>query len=309
MSIMFMKVRSVSRGSGGSAVAKAAYIARERLHDARAGVVHDYRKTPGLAHQEILLPADAPAAARSWAGERGSLWNAAESAERARNARVAREFTVALPHELPGAQRVALARDFAQRIADRYGAAVDLAVHGPTPRGDPRNHHAHILATTREVRADGLAAKASIELNNTARHARGLPHIEQEFRMLRAEWAGLANERLRAAELETRLEPRSRATILREQHAAREALQASAIAAPAPAPPAPGSVTLAAVPPGAERPAPTVPPPERALTLEDVRQRAVQRWLAYRAAPPAERDRSAAAERALDRQADAGLEL
>jgi len=56
MAIMFLNVTSVSRGRGGSAVAKAAYIARERLSDARSGVVRDYRQVRGLEHAEILLP-------------------------------------------------------------------------------------------------------------------------------------------------------------------------------------------------------------------------------------------------------------
>ena len=43
---------------------------------------------------------------------------------------------------------------FAQEISDRYHNIVDLAVH--RPRTDPRNFHAHLLTTTREVSTAGL---------------------------------------------------------------------------------------------------------------------------------------------------------
>ena len=43
-----------------------------------------------------------------WAKERSALWNAAEQAEKRIDARVAREFEIALPHELSPEQRLAL---------------------------------------------------------------------------------------------------------------------------------------------------------------------------------------------------------
>jgi ATP-dependent exoDNAse (exonuclease V) alpha subunit len=276
---MFLKIRSVSRGQGGSAVAKAAYIARDRVRDAASGRIHDHRRVPGLEHASILAPTAAAGTTADWVRDRERLWNRAESAERNRNARVAREFTVALPHELPRETRIELARAFAQHIADRYGTVVDLAVHGPTSRGDPRNHHAHILSTTRELVADGLGRKATIELPNGGRRERGLPHVAQEFRTLRAAWAELANEHLREANVAARLEPRSRATLAREaalesrHEPARERREAL----------------------------------DRDLSLEARQQRAAERWLAYRAALA-----SGAAprrERARERDLDAGFEL
>jgi hypothetical protein len=302
MSIMFLKIRSVSRGQGGSAVAKAAYIARDRLRDAATDRVHDYRSTPGLEHAEILRPATAPAGGPGWAGDRQTLWNKAEAAEHQRNSRVAREYTVALPHELAPRARVELAREFAQRLADRYGTAVDLAVHGPTARGDPRNHHAHILATTRELTADGLGRKAVSELNSEARRERGLPHIAIEYRLLRAQWAELANERLRDANIEARLEPRSAATLARERTHAEP--QATASPSPVERPiPALQVAPGAAAPEAGRRP----PQEERAPTIEAAQQRAAERWLAYRAGQDHDAARESARERSHDR-GDRGLE-
>jgi hypothetical protein len=295
MAIMFLNVRSVSRSRGGNAVAKAAYVARERIADARTGKVYDYRRVPGLEHAEILLPETTAGFGADWARDRAALWNRAESSEPRANARVAREYTVALPHELPREARHALAKEFAQRIADRYGTAVDLALHGPTARGDTRNYHAHILATTRELTADGLGAKATIELNTHRRRARDLQHVAYEFRELRRNWAELANDRLREAHLDVRLEPRSRATLAREEILLRHTTAEDESAAPQ---------LVVAVPGGGATEA--VEPP---VSSDTVQNRAAQQWLAYRAAKTAEPRANHERDRSRDRGADAGLEL
>ncbi|PMY01019.1 hypothetical protein C1Y22_36800, partial [Pseudomonas sp. MPR-R2A5] len=85
---------------------------------------------PGLLYSEILTHPGAQGA--DWARDRATLWNHAEAVERNWNARVAREYTIALPHELGSDARILLARGFAQSLADRYRTAVDLAVHAPT---------------------------------------------------------------------------------------------------------------------------------------------------------------------------------
>jgi hypothetical protein len=209
MSTMFFFVRPVSRGRGSSAVGKAAYDARERLRDARTHRTYDYRARGGLDHSEILRPAGTAEEGTGWTRDRGVLWNAAEAAEHRKDSRAAREYVVGLPHELGPEQRLALARHFAQSIADRYGAVVDLAVHSPRPGGDPRNYHAHVLSTTRELTARGLGSKTAIERSDDKRRELGLPRVAEEFKILRRHWAGLANEYLREAGVEARLDPRT----------------------------------------------------------------------------------------------------
>ena len=54
-------------------------------------------------------------------------------------------------------QRLELTREFAQGLADRYGVAVDFAIHSPHGKTDIRNHHAHIMMTTRKVNRTGWA--------------------------------------------------------------------------------------------------------------------------------------------------------
>ena len=104
-----------------------------------------------------------------WALDRSALWNAAEAAEKRKDARVAREYELALPAELDAGQRRDLVRAFAEDIRDRYGVAVDAAIHAPHDYGDGRNHHAHVMMTTRVVEADGLGAKTrQLDVRSTA---------------------------------------------------------------------------------------------------------------------------------------------
>ena len=70
-----------------------------------------------------------------------------------KNARVAREYLVALPAELSPHARINLVAGFSRELVERYRFALDIAIHAPRdfPGSDPRNFHAHLLATTREV--------------------------------------------------------------------------------------------------------------------------------------------------------------
>lgn len=145
----------ISRSAGRSATAAAAYRAAERIEDQRTGLTFDYRSRGGVDHVETLAPADAP----DWVQDRAALWNAVELAETRKNSQVAREIRVALPHELEHAQRVQLVRDFCQREFVDRGMVADIALHAPGRIGDERNHHAHILLTTREIGPEGFTTK------------------------------------------------------------------------------------------------------------------------------------------------------
>lgn len=147
MAIYHLSVKTLSRSAGRSATAAAAYRAGVEIVDARTGEVHDYRRKGGVVHSEIVLPVGAP----EWARDRSALWNAAEQAEVRKNSTVAREFEIALPSDLSEAGRLALAVDFAKEIVARHGCAVDVAIHEPGREGDTRNHHAHLLLSTRKL--------------------------------------------------------------------------------------------------------------------------------------------------------------
>ena len=137
MAIYHCSMKPIGRAGGRSAVAAAAYRAGDRLENQRDGVVHDYTRRAGVVQAEIVLPAGVEAA---WALDRSALWNAAEAAEKRKDARVAREFEIALPHELSPEQHLAATRAFAHDLARRTGAAV-------TSRSTRRTRRA-ISATT-----------------------------------------------------------------------------------------------------------------------------------------------------------------
>ena len=197
MAIYHLSVKAVSRSAGRSATAAAAYRAGCEIADERTGEIHDYTRKGGVESADIVLPDGAP----EWATDRAKLWNAAELAEKRKDACVAREFEVALPSELSPAERRRLALDFAKDMANREGCAVDVAIHAPGREGDNRNHHAHILRTTRKVEADGLGAKLDTEKAGRKR--------SDDLEAVRAKWADLTNERLRENGIAARVDHRS----------------------------------------------------------------------------------------------------
>jgi hypothetical protein len=209
MAIFRLQITSIARGSGPSSVGAAAYRAGERLRDDRTNEVYNHSRRKDVTHSEIMLPADLAGQNMDWALNRASLWNSVENAESRKNSRVAREIQVTLPFELAPERRLAMARGFSQEIADHYKVAVDLAVHDPRPSGDPRNFHAHLLLTTREVSAAGLGPKAGLDLQTSERLRLGLPNISQEFTAIRERWATLTNEALKEANIEARVDHRS----------------------------------------------------------------------------------------------------
>jgi ATP-dependent exoDNAse (exonuclease V) alpha subunit len=162
-------------------------------------------------HKEIILPAQFADAPMDWARDRANLWNSVELGEARKNARVAREYLVVLPFELTPRQRLDLARGFSQELSDRYRFAVDLAIHAPRdfPGSDPRNFHAHLLATTREVGAEGLGARTALELGDDRRAARGLGPAIYELLWVRERWANVTNAAFRDANIEARVDHRS----------------------------------------------------------------------------------------------------
>src|SRR5271156_4763987 len=211
MAIYFLNIKTFGRSGGSSAASAAAYRAGERIRDERAGRTYDHSERRDVMHKEIVLPSRFADEDVAWARDRASLWNAAENAEVRKNARVAREYLVALPVELSPAQRIGLVKGFSQELSDRYGFAVDVAIHAPRdfPDSDPRNFHAHLLTTTREVKVEGLGAKTTLDLNDGNRRKRGLEPAINELLHVRARWATVTNEALQEAHIAARIDHRT----------------------------------------------------------------------------------------------------
>jgi ATP-dependent exoDNAse (exonuclease V) alpha subunit len=211
MAVYFLNLKTFGRASGSSAVSAAAYRSGERLRDERTGRTYDHSNRQDVLHKEIILPHGLVAAELSWARDRSVLWNAAESAETRKNSRTAREYLVALPAELDDDRRRILAQEFARELVDRYKFAVDLAIHAPRdfPDSDPRNFHAHLLATTREAGEAGLGRKTTLEWNNEKRLAEGLGTDVGELMHVRKRWAEVTNLSLERSNVQERIDHRS----------------------------------------------------------------------------------------------------
>ena len=190
LAIYHCSVRTFSRSKGHSAVAAAAYRSGCQLYEERTGKTHRYDRRAGVKQSFILLPENAP----EDMFERAVLWNAAEGKETRKNSRVAREVVLALPHELSEAGRASLAKDMASWLLERYRVAVDTAIHEPVHGDDIRNHHAHLLFSTRELTKSGFGAKTRILDDKTSG--------PEEIEIIREVWEALANDALARAGFE-----------------------------------------------------------------------------------------------------------
>lgn len=203
MAIYHLSAKPVQRSQGRSGTAAAAYRAGVCLKDERTGETHDYTRKQGVEHSEIMTPNEENI-------DRERLWNLAEESEKRKDGTPAREYEIALPDELDEKQHLELARSFAGYLAKRHGCAVDLAVHAPGKDGDHRNHHAHLLCTTRRFEPGGrLGEKCDVELSDRARAKKGLPGRKAELDTARAHWERLVNHALEKAGRPERIDRRS----------------------------------------------------------------------------------------------------
>jgi hypothetical protein len=189
MAIYHLSMKIISRSSGYSAVASAAYRSGSLMLDERTGLTHDYTRKSGVAEAVILTPATAPA----WCTNRAELWNAVEKAERRKNSQLAREIELAIPRELPqdAARETVLA--FVRENFVSQGMIADVAFH----HMDKTNPHAHIMLTTRAVGPAGFGGKVRDWNDRT--------HAET----WRASWADHANRALANAGYQEEIDHRS----------------------------------------------------------------------------------------------------
>lgn len=207
MAIYHLSTKPISRSSGRTATASIAYRAGIAIQDERTGKSHDYTKRSGVVATQLHTPNNLKI-------ERNELWNLAEKTETRKNSRTAREIVVNLPHELSEPSRERLVNDFAKDLADKYGVAVDVAIHTPDKEGDNRNHHAHLMLTTRKLERlesgrIALTSKSQLEMSNTQLKERGLRSAKEELKAIREQWANIANERLEEAGIDARIDHRS----------------------------------------------------------------------------------------------------
>jgi hypothetical protein len=176
VAILFCRAQVIKRSDGRSAVACAAYRCGMELYDERTGQTHDYTRKQGVMAQGILAPEGAP----EWAKDPRQLWNRAEAAETRKDAQLAREMVIAIPHEIEGEHREYLIKNCLRSMV-REGAIAHYAIHAPGDEGDERNYHAHIMLTMRRLTPEGeFSAKKERAWNEKQALQTWKKTIEQE---------------------------------------------------------------------------------------------------------------------------------
>lgn len=154
MAIYSFKMENISRGEGQSSVNSAAYRHRKVFFDNRTGEVCG-RKTAhkkDLAFAQIFAPEHTPPALIV---NSETLWNAVEASEKRKDARLAKEFKIALPAELTPEQNIELTTAFVLEHFTKQGIIADVVIHDI----NGHNPHIHIMGTTREVLSTGFGKK------------------------------------------------------------------------------------------------------------------------------------------------------
>ena len=193
MAIFHVSAKVISRGSGSSSVASAAYRSASSLHNERLDRDHDFTNKAGVVHSEVMLPDGAPERMK----DRATLWNEVEARELRKDAQLSREVEFAIPRELNKAQGISLTRDFVKAAFVKRGMIADVNVHWDIGKDGLAQPHAHVMLTMRQVTKDGFGAKVR-DWNRT--------ELVQQWR---EDWAAHVNDRLASLDIDARIDHRS----------------------------------------------------------------------------------------------------
>ncbi|OCX71054.1 MobA/MobL family protein [Acidithiobacillus thiooxidans] len=235
-----LHAKTHSRGAGKGAGGHVRYILREgayaqktveQVNGAVIERVRINRSSEVLYAESGHLPV--------WAQTPADYWDAADQYERA-NGTVYREIEFALPKELSDAENIALARSFAEHLANVPGGTTPcrgatpytLAIHRSEKK--PMLLHCHLMLSDKVN--DGIERDAALWFRRAANPGKdpargGAPktqaRIGQEWLgdVVRPLWARLANDALAHAEVDARIDHRS----LEARRMEQEALAAQAM--------------------------------------------------------------------------------
>ena len=148
MAIYHCTISNVSRARGSSCLATYAYISGEKTYDERRQENFDYSRKERIVETNTILPPTAPP---EFADPK-TMFNSIEKHLTADNARTAKKFEMALPHELSLDEQKKIVEDFIQANLTAHGYAATYAIH--ENQTNP-NTHVHILAANRPVNDQG----------------------------------------------------------------------------------------------------------------------------------------------------------
>lgn len=218
MAIYHLQAKVISRGSGRSAVAAAAYRHSARMTNERDGYTADFSRKGGSVHSEFAIPANAPAWAKELAATEPAqaseqFWNRVEAFEKRSDAQLAKELILALPKELDREQNIALVREFVAEQLLARGQIANWSFHDA-----PGNPHIHIMTSLRPLTIDGFGGKKVPVLAEGGQQLRtpkgqlvyGLwAGGKEAIADMRQAWAAIQNRHLELAGAEVRVDHRS----------------------------------------------------------------------------------------------------
>lgn len=230
MAIYHFSTKPVSRKHK-SSVALSAYINAEKYTDERTNRTFDYSKKKGVLDSQCYAFDENNNRIEL---NNSQLWNGSEQAEaknkRQDSARTAREYIVAMPHELfknDIATGVNCITDFCDKLAQKYNVAVEFALHDQdydeNGNGN-KNYHFHLITTTRAVSFDSennlvFGKKTAFEMSDRELKKIGEKRTKDQLIDIRKLWADVANKYLEKHDFDERIDHRT----LKEQGLNRKA--------------------------------------------------------------------------------------
>lgn len=220
MAIYHFSTKPVSRKHK-SSVAVSAYINAEKYTDERTGRTFDYSNKKGVLVSACYALDENNNRIRL---KNTELWNASEQAEaknkRQDSARTAREYIVAIPHELMEKDKkegVKCIVNFCDKLAKKYNVAVEFALHDQDYDSDGvgnKNYHFHLITTTRAVTFDDqnnivFGKKAAFEMSDSDLKKMGEKRTKDQLIDIRKLWADVANKYLEKHNFDERIDHRS----------------------------------------------------------------------------------------------------
>lgn len=220
MAIYHFSTKPVSRKHK-SSVALSAYINAEKYTDERTNRTFDYSNKKGVLDSQCYA-FDENNQRRDL--KNTELWNGSEQAEaknkRQDSARTAREYIVAMPHELfknDIATGVNCITDFCDKLAQKYNVAVEFALHDQDydENGNSnKNYHFHLITTTRAVSFDSennlvFGKKTALEMSDSELKKIGEKRTKDQLIDIRKMWADVANKYLEKHNFDERIDHRS----------------------------------------------------------------------------------------------------
>lgn len=195
-----------------SMIAVSAYINAKSYTDDRTGMTFDYSNKSGVLYSYAYAIDENNKRVKI---DNLELWNKAEQAEKRKDARVGREYIIAIPHELmqEGKRKQGLecVLEYCDRIAKRYNVAIEFAIHDQD--NGNKNFHAHILTTTRKATFKDselvLTEKSDLELSDKKLRQLGKKTGKEQITSLRKLNADVSNKHLAKNGFDERVDHRT----------------------------------------------------------------------------------------------------